>query len=296
MAGGSESMGKSQSRSKSVSQGTSSSQQSSFVDPSQQGYLDLLRQQGVNQFQQSRPGFAEMLGKSQGLVDQGQGFLNSLTTPGGGISESRQALGGFKAFGGSADSQLLGQDASQGVIDQLGADVARQLERQIGGAGGIGSEFGLAGGRGGGRDQVQRGIAQEGAIDAFSRGAAGIRQQDLQNRQQLDVQQQIANLQAGLQGSGQELSAMQSAGGLASQEEVLRQQGLASGFEGLQGLFNLGMGGLGSQFAPFQFLSGLLGDPTVLQQGTSDSQQTARAKAKALAWNQSSSFQFGAGG
>jgi hypothetical protein len=139
---------------------------------------------------------------------------------------------------------VLGQQ-----IGQLGEDINRQLQRQISGAGGIGSgAIGAGQGPLGGRAQVAQGIAQQGALDAFSRGATSLRGQDI--GRQLGAAQALGGLEQG--GIQQQLQAgaqlgqfgVQGLGALGQQQQI-QQGGQQLGLGAQQ--IGLGAQGLGLQ-------------------------------------------------
>lgn len=263
MSGG----GKSGSSSKSTSTSQSESQQQrqSYVDPAQAPFLDWLRSQGMQTAQQQVGqigGFAQ--GLSENLLGQGQKFLSSLG--GGGV-----------AMPGVRDQTLsvpaLGQSAVQGVIDQVGADIAQQLQRQMGGAGGIATQFAAGGGLGGGREGVERGLAQEASLASFARSAANLRNEDLARQQQLGTQLAISQGQLGLQAD-----ALRQQGALGLGQ--LANQGAGIGLSALPQLMNLGLSGYGAQFSPLQSLAQLVGAPTVLDTATGWEKSTGTSTSK----------------
>ena len=274
-------MGGSLSSSKSKSQST----QETFIDPSQGPFLQQLRQaaQGLQGQQQGQIG--QLFGQAEGLLGQGQQFL-------GGIGGTQQQLGQFGqasfgqgqagidaltgiAQGTNPAAQALQRQAQgqnpflQQQITGLGEDINQQLQRQLGGAGGIGTEAGLAGQRGGGRQGVESGLAQEAALTQFQRGATGLRSQDIGRQLQaasglLGFQGQAASQLGGLgqqQGLGNQASMLQ---GLLGQGQL----GLG-GLGALQGQFNLGFSPFQAEFSPLQSLAGIIGQPTVLSTGQS---------------------------
>ena len=198
-----------------------------FVDPAQQAFLDFLRTQGagVAQGQQQAIGDFAFPFASQ-LLSGGTELLNSLSSG---------------AFADPLRNFELNDSLIEGQISALGTDIDTQLQEFLGGAGGLGSEFVLGGTLGGGRQQVQEGIATRGAIDAFARESAGLRGADAAQRQRLGLDQATSLSQ--LQGGGQETA-----------------------LSNLQNLFNLGISPFDAQFAPLLNLAQLIGDPTRLQE------------------------------
>ncbi len=280
--------------SKSKSQSQSSSQQSSFVDPAQQGFLQDLRTQ-AQQLQGDQSGrIGELRGLSDrlggigsGFIDQLQGFQQQLRggVPGidqgavGGILGGGQA--GIEALTGIAQgtnpalqalqAQASGQNPQlQNQIGQLGQDISRDFLQQINP--GITGGAVQAGQLGSSRQGVAQGLAQQGALDAFSRGATQLRSDDI--GRQLQASQAVLGQQQGAAGQlgGFQQGALQAQlgqGGL-TQAGILGggQLGLG-GLGSLQGLFNLGLSPFEAEFSPLQNLAGIVGGPTVLSQGTS---------------------------
>lgn len=204
----------------SKSKSSSSSQQSSFVDPNQQKFLEQIFGGAADTFQNVNPGLgqaATQLGAQLG--GRSEGFLDSL---------QQQASGG---------NPFVGQQ-----VDALGADIGRFLQTQA--LPGIGQGFATANQFGGGRQGLAEGQAITGALSEFASGAADIRSR----------------------GFGQQTQA--ALGGLGQ----------------LQDQFNLGLSPFLAQFAGLDAFADLIGDPTVLQQGTSTSSAS------------SSSFNLGFGG
>ena len=335
-------------RSKSSQQATS--QQQAFVDPAQTAFLRNLRTQATQLQGQQQGQIGSLFGLAGGLQGQGQNFLSNLAQTQQQLGQAPQGLGqqlgnvpGAQGIrGGQAISQLTGgigggisalqgiaggqgqSQASQALaqqafgqspvlgqqIGQLGEDINRQFQRQVGGAGGItAGAIGAGQGGLGGRAQVATGLASEAALNAFSRGATDLRGQDI--GRQLGAAQALGGLES--QGIQQQLQAGQALGqfglgglgalgqqqqiqqggqqlglagqqiqlgqqGLGFQQQQLQQQGLLGagqlglgGLGALQGQFNLGFSPFQSQFQPLQNLAGIIGAPTVLNQGFSQS-------------------------
>jgi len=271
----------------STSRQQSTSSQQSFIDPSQAPFLNQLRQQatGVQQNQQGQIG--QQLGAlGQNLSAQGQGLLGGLQQTQGALGQFGgagfgQGQAGIDALTGIAQgtnpaARALQQQASgqnpflQQQITGLGEDINQQLQRQLGGTG-IGGEANLAGQLGGGRQGVESGLAQEAALTQFQRGATGLRSQDIGR------QLQAASGLLGFQGqAGGQLAGLGQQQGLQNQASQLQgllgqgQLGLG-GLGALQGQFNLGLSPFQAEFTPLQSLAGIIGDPTVLTEGTSQS-------------------------
>jgi len=133
----------------------------------------------------------------------------------------------------AGESPVLGEQ-----IGALGEDIGRFFNEQI--LPGITSEAVAGGSLGGGRQGVAEGFAADTAGREFQRGATSLRAADIQARDQAAAtlgQQRIAGAQAGLGGLG-----------------------------GLAGIANLGFG---AELQPFERLSALLGQQTVLGESTS---------------------------
>ena len=154
-----------------------------------------------------------LAGPGTDLFGGGQDFL-------GGIREAQQGLNALE------DPSVVSDR-----IGALGTDIQTQLREAIGGAGGIQTQGALSGNLGGGRGDVREGIATRGAIDAFARESAGIRESAAGRR----LQGLLGGAQAG-----------------------------QVGLEGSQGLFNLGLSPSTAEFGPLAALSGIIGDPKVL--------------------------------
>lgn len=242
---------------------------SSFVDPAQQPYLDSLRS-GVT-------GAFAGLPSQQPLFDQasrGAGILanTNFTDPASLYGPTRQSLAGFTGnnpyaakLGASADQLRRGESPGvDRVIGNLGEDINRTLQRMLGGAGGVDTASQLSGTFGGGRNEVERGIATEGALNAFGTQAGQIRLNDYQQRQQ---QALTADATAGgLYGTGQQ----QNLGAIGLGGQLNEGQLGAGVTQGLaQGNLQTQAGALG--FSPFnnsltlwQQLANVIGNPTVL--------------------------------
>jgi hypothetical protein len=199
----------------------------SFVDPAQQGFLDQLREQAA------------------GLAGSQQGQIGEFAFP-----FAEELLGGGRdllaslsegSFADPLRDFTLDDSLIEGQISALGTDINEQLQRFLGGAGGLGSNFALGGTLGGGRQQVQEGIATGEAARAFATESAGLRGADVAQRQRLGLDQ-------------------------ATSLSNLLGQGQIAGLDNLQGLFNLGISPFGAEFGPLEALAGIIGDPTVLRE------------------------------
>lgn len=166
------------------------------------------------------------------LFSSGGGFLASLSEGGAGSQALEDRLA---SRDGLADEQ----------IELLGGDIEKFLSESI--LPGITSKGVAAGTLGGSRGEVSRGIAAEGALESFRRGATDIRVQDQAARDEI-------------------------AGSLA-QNEIGRA---GSGLAALPGLFGLAEGGALADLSPFAMLSQILGGPTVLS--SSEAENSALAE------------------
>jgi len=142
------------------SQSSSTARGSTFVDPSQQGFLDFLRNtsmQAFGGFQQGQQQFAGQLGQ----LGQQAGQL-------GQQAQQNPFLGQLGQIAG-VNPELLAQQQAQ-----LGQDITQFTQQNLAMAnrGAVGG-----GGLGGGRNQVARGVAIGQGADAFQRGSLGLQQQ-----------------------------------------------------------------------------------------------------------------------
>ena len=171
-----------------------------FVDPSQAGFLDFLRNAAQGQLG-GQIGGAGALQSALGGLGQQAGQLGQQATANPFLQSLQQQAGGRP-------------DLVAAQTQQLGGDISQFLQQSV--LPGITSEGIQAGQLGGGRSQVARGIAGGEATRAFGRGALDIQLADQQRAQE------AAQVGGGLfqQGIGQGLQAQ--LGGL----------GLAGGFAG----------------------------------------------------------------
>ncbi len=271
-------------RTKSRSQQSAStfSQARSFVDPSQQPFLNFLRGQGAGLAQQQLgaggPGdVGQRLGQQLGGV--GTRLLDQLQLGAGGQLSSQQlqqqaANQAIQGIGPGADflSQRVSGDNPflNQQIQALGQDIGQQFREQV--LPGIRGSAVQVGALGGGRAQIAEGLAAQRSQQTFGSLAAGLRQQDLAQQQQAAFGLQ----QGALQG-----------GALAGQGVAQQGQFAEAGLGNLGGLFNLGLAPFGAQFQPLQAFGGLLGGPTVLNQAT--------ARSTSQGTSGSSSFNLGFG-
>ena len=269
----------------SKSKSRSGSEQSTFVDPAQQPFLDFARAQaqGLQGTQQGQIG--SLFGTAQGLQQQGQGFLQGLQGSqeqlgqgfGGGFGQGQAGIDALTSFVGqpgqaeqALQRQAFGQNpALQQQIGQLGSDINRQFQQQLTG---ITSEAIGGGQLGGGRQGVAQGLLGQSALDAFSRGATDLRGQDI--GRQLQASEALGGLEAQrgqLGGALGQLGGQQQLGAAGLNQAGLLGQGQLGlgGLQSLQGQFNLGFSPFEAQFTPLQNLAQIIGGPTVLGQGTS---------------------------
>jgi len=252
------------------------------IDPAQQPFLDFLRTSAQGTFEQQQGNIGQLFGLAGGLGQQGQEGLNLLGQQGSQLSNLPginigQGQGGFDALSQLTQGTGLGQQQLQQIaggndpavgnqIGQLGQDIQRQFNQLLPG---IESQAIGGGQLGGGRQGVAQGLGLQASQDAFGRGAAQIRFDDLSRQLQagtaLGQQQgqagaQLGNLglQQGIGEAGFDLQGLQSA-----------TQANLGGLDQLQNLFNLGFSPFQAEFSPLLSLAQIIGDPTVLQQGSS---------------------------
>jgi len=173
------------------------------------------------------------------LFSSGGGFLDSLSGGGAGGDYLRERVAG-------------GDRLASEQIDLLGGDIQKFLNESV--LPGIKSSGISASTFGGSRGDVAKGIAGEGALREFSRGAQSIRQ-DQQNS--LDTIAQA----------------------LLSSNNQAANIGLGS----LEGLFGLAQGGALADLSPFMALAEILGGPTVLNE--SNNQATSSALAESFGFD-----------
>ena len=266
----------------SKSKSRSGSEQSTFVDPSQQPFLDLVRGQASQLAGQQQGQIGGLFGLAGGLQQQGQQFLGGLQGTqqglgqgfGGGFGQGQAGINALTAQAGGTDfasqqlqRQATGQNpALQQQIGQLGQDINRQFEQQLSGI----SLEAIGGGQlGGGRQGVAQGLLGQSALDAFSRGATELRGQDI--GRQLQAAQAFGQQQQGAAGALGQLGGQQALGTAGLNQAGLLGQGQLGlgGLQQLQGQFNLGFSPFEAQFTPLQNLAQIIGGPTVLGQGSS---------------------------
>ena len=268
------------------SQQQAAAAQQTFVDPGQQGFLDFLRQQGQGVAQtQLQPGFGagavaqQQAGQLGGIGQDLLGRLQGGAQGQGGLAGQLAGAVGGVVQGGAAGTEFLQQRLREGnpflneQISQLGQDIGTEFRESI--LPGIRRGATQIGALGGGRQGVAEGLAAQGAQRSFAQQAANLRFSDLGVRQAAAGQLQQAALQGGQlagAGIGQQLAASQ------------------AGIGALPGLFNLGQSPFGAAFGPLQEFAGLLGGPTVLSTGTSESRGSSLSQALSQAESQGTSF------
>ena len=266
----------------SKSKSRSGSEQRTFVDPAQQPFLDFIRQAatGLQGSQQGQIG--GLFDLAGGLGGQGQDFLSGLFGTqqqlgqgfGGGFGQGQAGIDALTAQSqgtGLGQGQLQriagGNDpAVQAQIDALGGDLARQFGQLLPGI----ETQAIGGGQlGGGRQGVAQGLLGQATQDAFGRGAADIRFQDLARQFGAASTLQQGQTQAG--GALGQLGGQQALGTAGLNQAGLLGQGQLGlgGLGQLQGLFNLGFSPFEAEFTPLQNLAQIIGGPTILGEGSS---------------------------
>lgn len=260
-------------RSDSFSQGYGYDQ--SYIDQTQMGFLSDMWQQAQQAAGAARPA-AQQVGQI-GMAGAGvQQELAGQLAQGGGANPFQAQLQNFQ--GGFTPVQAPGMRAVDEQIGALGTDIDTQLQRMMGGAGGINSQAAMAGGLGGGRNQVQQGIAMGDASRAFASEAAGLRGQAASEFNQRQMQAQMMNQGAEQNQFAQQLQAMMGGGQMFGQQAALDQAGLMGAGDMAGQAVSTGMMGLGAQFAPLQAFAALLGGPTVLGQGQDFNTQSSASR------------------
>ena len=266
-------MGGSLSMGKSSSSGRSSASGRSFVDPTQAGYLADLYGRGAG-LTASQMG--EVGPWAQGAASDLYGYGRSLLPGSFGSPGAAQARAALMGRGITAPRIALQEAADlDPYLAQVGGDIVRQLQRQLGGAGGIGTGFGVAGTAGGGREQVERGLAQEAALNAFASQSAAMRLADLEQRRQLAGQQALLEQGA----TSQDLERLQAAGRLGLGETEAELAGRGLGLQSLSPLLNLGLTGYGAAWSPLLAYREVLGPAVTLEERS----QTSRDRSSG--WN-----------
>ena len=217
----------------------SSSQQSSsgskFFAPQAGAFRNALQLASGTLRRQTSPGSRQQQQQfSRQLTRQGQRQLKGL----GGLQDLLAQLSAGQGGGGQEFLQGIASGEGGGVqeqIDLLGGDINTQLAEQILPA--LQSAAVASGGGFGSRAGIASGLAAQGAQDAFSAGATGIRSNELNRQLQASQALQGGQLQAA---------------GLGSQAANL-------GFSALPQLFNLSQAGNQAQFSPFLNFAQLLG-------------------------------------
>ena len=213
------------------------SQGTTFVDPSQQGFLDFLRNQGQQLFGGQQGGLQGLFGLSQGLQGQAQGLIGGLT--------DNPFLQALQAQAGGNPELVAAQ------TQQLGSDLGRFFNEQL--VPGINSAGQSAGQFGGSRGQIGRGLAAQGVTEQFQRGATGFQQAD----------------------AARSLQASQFGGQLFGQGAQAGLQGLQGIFGLAQAPFNQQFGILG-QLASIFGDPTVLSQQSAFDFGTSQQQSSSR--------------------
>lgn len=251
----------------------------SFVDPAQAGYLDSLRS-GATNVLGSQPSYQPNF--NQAAAGQNRLAGTQFADPYATLQPAADRFAGFNGANPyasqlaqySADVAQPGGASVDQVIGNLGSDINRQLQRMLTGAGGVNTESALAGTLGGGRNQVNTGIAQEGALNQFATQSGQIRLADYQARRQEQLQRQALGQQALTSagqlygaGQGQNLAAI---GGMANvgQAGLGAEVGQGSALGTILGQAQgLGQAPFSGQLSLWQQLAQVIGQPTVLQKG-----------------------------
>jgi len=203
-------------------------------------YLDPTQQAGQNWLTQSF--------QNRNMLDAGtgQGFQQYRQASGNLLNQAQQGVSGYlPGFAQAAQygQQQLSRFATQGnpylqnAIGALGQDFGQFYREQL--LPGIGSQYALAGQRGGSRQGIAEGLAAQRVAQEFGQQAAGMR------LGAYGQQQQASQALAGLGQSGL-YAGYGALGDLAG-----TQQGTMAGYQGMN-------------FLPFQIGSGVIGAPSVL--------------------------------
>lgn len=210
---------------------SSESQQSTFVDPAQQAFLNNVRGQGQQTFNRVNP---QLQGAAERGGQEARNVNRELT------GRQRQIAGGSNPFIQNLLQRTSGDNPFlQSQVDALGVDVSRFTGEAIGQ---IGQGFASANQFGGSRQGLAEGVAIGRGAEEFAQGAAQLRGDDLLNQ-----------TAAATAGAGLQLDA-----------SIAGQAGAAAQFE-------LAIAPLLAQFGGVEALSGIIGDPTVIGSGTSSS-------------------------
>ena len=261
--GGSLGLGKNQSRGSSTATGRS------FVDPAQAGYLADLYGRGAGL---TAAQMAQVGPWAQGAASDLYGYGRALLPGQFGSPGAAAARAGLMGRGVTAPRIALQEAADlDPYLQAVGGDIVRQLQRQLGGAGGIGTGYGVAGTAGGGREQVERGLAQEAALNAFAQQSAAMRLADLEQRRGLAGQQALLEQGA----TAQDLQRLQMAGQLGLGESQADLAGRALGLQSLAPLMNLGLSGYSAAWAPLMAYRDILGPAVTLEERQAQERQSS---------------------
>ena len=179
--------------------------------------------------------------------------LTQLYSPGAGnfasgagaslYSQGQALLGGVvnNPFLSSLQGQAGGNpELVNQQVGQLGNDLGRFFNQQI--LPGISRDFTGLNALGGSRQAIAEGFGAQNTLDAFQRGATDIYTQDAQR-----------SLQAAIGGGN------------------ILNTGAATGFAGLENVFNAGLSQFTGPFAPLALFADILGAPTVLDRSSTNS-------------------------
>lgn len=207
--------------------------------------------------------FASLFGGASGAAGRVAGQTGNITnaanmlfSAGGGIIDELRGGGVGAEY---LEERIAGADnLADQQVEQLGGDLSRFLSEDVRGA--ITSSGVSAGTLGGSRGEVQAGIAERGAAEAFVRGSTDIRSRSRASTDQL----------------AQALMASEADRG-------------STALGALPGLLGLAEGGVMAELSPFLALSQILGPQVALTEsesiGGSESEQFSTALAEALGLN-----------
>jgi len=264
------------SSSKSSSQGQNNQQ--TFVDPAQTPFLDRLRRGAEGAFA-GMPDYSGVFDRASAGADRVGGM--QFQDPRAAYGAARTGFQNFRGanpytdqLGAYANRMFQGSSPGvEGVIGNLGEDINRQLQRMLGGAGGVNTQSALSGTLGGGRNEVSTGIAQEGALNTFGTQAGQIRLNDYQTRQAQGLQ--ALESAGGMYGAGQgqDLAALSGLAGVGGGELAGGVANAGAAGEAATAAQGLAMSPFQGQLGLYEQLARVLGTPTVLgrDQGTNKS-------------------------
>lgn len=253
--------------------GSESKSRGSYIDPGQKPYLASLWYQGRQLSDGTQQRLENLRPLSWQLTQQNLGQLGNLMGYGQGLGGLAQGgavgqLGGLAGMG--ADLGALGQfinptQTAQGLNRSLQQDLGRFYRQEL--LPGIADQATGYGQSGGSRQGVAQGLAAQGLLDAFQRGAAQ------NNFQSVGLAQQAAGQlgQLNLADLARRAQAAQLGGGL-QQSALLGAGGLTGGAIGLGGdVFQQAMAGPLAPYAGLQALASIIGGPAIIGGQTSSS-------------------------